>query len=367
MQVRTWMRGRNVGLIILIVVLLITAVWAIVKFIPIPTTTSPTSDLAVCGGDVVLPDRAMVNSNEFVKNSLPSSSLKWSDSVSTPFVATTPETMLDEVMQENGGNPTLLLMQVEALSEIVISENGTTIGDVNPCFGEFIELAKQGGGMAGGFIVNGTSVVDDVTFTAQRVNTLLLRLNLSGISTEQSVENWHIPPISGMSAGTLPVAVKNSVQEDLPVLALEYTLKGQDCPAFRVGFNTGDKRFERLPAGCSPTPPTSTTPPTCPPETPYGEWPVCKDSPSNDPAAQGNNRPGGNGVAPVQTDPVGDPAGGDPPATYTPSPSPSPSGPPKGSTADPTPAPSPQPSSPPSSDPVSPDEGAGCAPGIASC
>lgn len=46
--------------------------------------------------------------------------------------------------------------------------------------------------------------------------------------------------------------------------------------------------------------------------------------PSQSTQSQGNNKPGGGGTAPAQTDPVGPPAGGTPPPTYTPAPAPTP-------------------------------------------
>src|SRR5690606_34484594 len=115
-------------------------------------------------------------------------------------------------MTENGGNPTLLLMNVEGLSSIVIDDEGTTIGDINPCFGEFIELAKTGG-MDGSFILNGNKVVEDITYTAQRVNTLLLRLNLGDVVTDDSLWNWHIGAREALVVGNLPIATLNEVEE----------------------------------------------------------------------------------------------------------------------------------------------------------
>jgi len=90
----------------------------------------------------------------------------------------------------------------------------------------------------------------------------------------------------------------------------------------------------------------------CPPNLPYGGWDdelnmlVCKDTPLQDPEPQGNNKPGGGGLAPPQGDPLGPPAGGDPPTTYTPAPTPTPTVAPT-LTPDPTPAPTPEASQPP--------------------
>lgn len=90
--------------------------------------------------------------------------------------------------------------------------------------------------------------------------------------------------------------------------------------------------------------------PVCPPEMPYGQYPLCKDSPANDPEAQENNLPGGGGLAPPLSGPAAPPAAGAPPAIYTPAPAPSPA---PTLQPDPTPAPTPEATQPPAS---------GCAP-----
>jgi len=103
----------------------------------------------------------------------------------------------------------------------------------------------------------------------------------------------------------------------------------------------------------------------CSPNQPHGTFPVCKDSSSRDPQNQGNNKKGGGGLAPVQTDPQGPPAAGHPPVIYTTPPVPAPaSTPPVGSTPDPAPAPAPEPAAP---APSAPATGTSCAPGILVC
>lgn len=121
-----------------------------------------------------------------------------------------------------------------------------------------------------------------------------------------------------------------------------------------------------------PAVPTDNRPPVtpkkvCPPNQPFGTWPVCKDAPSNDPAAKGN--------APVGGGTNLDPGPGtyvppslmvQPPATpYVAPPPPVATTPPVGSTPDPAPAPAPQPSAPP---PTQAEDG-GCspAPGETTC
>lgn len=338
MHLSTWIRGRNVGLVAIVLVLMIAlATWAIVKIF-IPAAPTSADGLAVSPGDV-LPQEALCESDEFIPNSLPSTALVWSDSVSTPFKAKTPKGMFKEILAEDCGNPTVLMMNIEGLSAISI-EKDTTIGDVNPWMAEFVKTKNLSGFLS----ADKGHVTPAFQQVAELTNTVLLRLKVVGVSSDLSLENWHVAAREGLAAGALPVATLNDAQEALPALRLEYTMKGQECPAFAVGFNTADKRFEVLPLSCG-TPPT--TPPganpSCPPETPHGTWPVCKDSPNRDPEVQGHNKPGGGGLAPVQEDHVGPPAAGDPPATYTPAPTPSPSTPPVDSTPVPSPAPTPPP------------------------
>lgn len=124
--------------------------------------------------------------------------------------------------------------------------------------------------------------------------------------------------------------------------------------------------------------------PTCPPEMPNGNWPNCKDEPTQDPGPRGN--------APIGHGPNADPGPGQyiapenmvqppstpyvppaPPAPVVPAPQPpTPSNPNPAPvpTPDPAPAPSAEPSAPPTSNPVGPsDPGGGCLPppGMTTC
>ena len=121
----------------------------------------------------------------------------------------------------------------------------------------------------------------------------------------------------------------------------------------------------------TPTPKSKSTPtPTpvkvCPPNQPHGTWPVCKDSPSNDPAARGNAPVGGGtnlnpgpGTLIPRSQMVNPPSG----ARVNPAP-PVVQAPPVGSTPDPAPAPAPEPLAPVPADPAT---GTSCAPGIPVC
>ena len=294
-----------------------------------PASTVTGEDLLqnlTVGPEDVLPPEALCASNEFLRNSLASPSLAWSDSVSTPFDdESSEEAILQELRQELCGNPTELLMTVQGLSAIVVEDN-VTISDVNPWMAEFVELAK-----ADMFsLLFKTSEDGDSIFVtpefqtvAEMTNTVLLRLKSSGVVSATTLSNWHVDGRSGLAAGEIPVATPNPGRYTGEFIRLEYTAKGAECPIFTVGFNIGDKRFAELPGRCEPAPETGepepqpgpttpagetptvpptvpptttpTTPPTevCPPDKPYGTWPNCKDSPTRDPAAQGNAPQGG--------------------------------------------------------------------------
>ena len=104
----------------------------------------------------------------------------------------------------------------------------------------------------------------------------------------------------------------------------------------------------------------------CPPNQPFGTWPVCKDAPSNDPAPQGNAPVGGGtNVDPGPGTYVPPSLMVQPPAAPRVNPAPPVvQAPPVGSTPDPAPAPAPEPSAPVPADPAT---GTSCAPGIPAC
>lgn len=340
------------------------------------TTVSANQDLTVTPSDL-LPEQARCTSDEFIANSLPNSNLSWSDSVSTPFASSDASTMLTELLTENCGNPTVLAMNIEALSTIPI-EDGATIGSVNPWMAEFVSafnkddlsfLTKKAGSGDKLF------VTPEFQKYAAMTNTVLLRIKVIGVVSEQSLTNWHVAARSGLAAGEIPRATLNPTQESLPALKMEYTYKTGRC-LFAIGFNTGDKRFETLACTTAPKTPTSASTQSVPapkptPTTPPASQPTPtptleKKIPSQDSAPRGN--------APVGGGTNLDPGPGtyvppaqmvQPPATPYVAPAPPVvTTPPVTSTPDPAPAPSPQVSAPPASAPAT---GCSPAPGMTTC
>lgn len=383
-----WSRGLRVAIIGLVGLLL---VWGGVALTGMANGNDRPGDdvtlsdatkkkLTVNPEDLLPSDAKCTSGDRFNRNSI-SGKGKWSDSVSTPYKASAKDGMLKETFDENCTNPVLLDMNVQALSKVTI--DGWNVGDHNPWMGEFLARASDPS-LREAFLtkkenVDGVFVTADFQRTAAMTNTLLTRFKNVGVVTETSTTNWHLPG-GGLQAGELIRTVLNDKQENLPVLRLELTEKGQGC-VYAIGFNTGDKRFETLkceqppkPTPSSPTTPGQPTPecvkdcgpppppecvkdcsppppkPTCPPDMPHGEWPLCKDDPSNQP--DGNhpdgNQPGGHNDTDGPGDPNPEPTF--PTTPYTPPPAPTPSGPPKGSTPAPTQSnpPAPEPSSNPS-------------------
>jgi hypothetical protein len=177
------------------------------------------------------------------------------------------------------------------------------------------------------------------------------------------------------SSGSVVTAVDSQDNKASTVVTTADRKTGQVIKQDRV--NCGDQPYK-------PTPPP-TTPPTCvsahgPGWT--GTYPICKDPWTNDPQAQGHNKPGGGGVAPPVTTGPSAPAAGNPPATYTPPapPAATHSDPPQVNTAPQSaPAPTVNPATQPpnngvvgnSGDPTNPDpvpsSGASCNPVFQSC
>lgn len=222
---------------------------------------------------------------------------------------------------------------------------------------------------------------------ASRLVFLLSRYQLGQVMNINSTHHYHLVA-GGLTADNIPEVEISTAVDSRPSVAFFLTEKTACKPISVLGFNTGDKRpmLGAIPQSCAslkpPVPSTPSQPHTpssgctvncggtpgctsncmtvhvCPPSAPHGTWPVCKDDPSRDPQQQGNNKPGGGGQAPAQTDPVGPPAGGSPSVTYTPPPAPQPV-----HTTPPVVIPAPQPSPAPTVDPSQQPTNNGTVPG----
>ncbi|MDB5167221.1 MAG: hypothetical protein JWN26_366 [Candidatus Saccharibacteria bacterium] len=167
------------------------------------------------------------------------------------------------------------------------------------------------------------------------VGALFEQLTDKGVQTRSTSLNYHIATEGADTInaanpfGTIREFTLNPFQYTGEFEVVEFQLKGwpSNCNN-QILINTGDGRFAR--PDC--TPPTTTksncttscgttTTPLCK----VGEigtwWPngthTCKSSVLTDPSHQGHVPAGGSGHAPAQSDPVGKPAAGKPPTTYT--------------------------------------------------
>lgn len=223
-------------------------------------------DLAVYPEDLI-PAEAECDSDEFIKNSLPSTKLVYGDSVSTPFVSDDPLEMFFEYLSENCGNPTVLDQTIRGLYSMQ-ADDTHTIGQVNAWWmDEYLEMVPADVKLREAFLIKKEDegsklfVIDEFSQYAELANTVLLRMKIDGVYEEQSVTNWHIPARVGLVAGEIPRPQINTVTEErLAALHLEYTFKGAACGPIRIGFNRYDKRLEIFASDCKPfTPPSSCT------------------------------------------------------------------------------------------------------------
>ena len=200
---------------------------------------------------------------------------------------------------------------------------------------------------------------------------------------------------SKVSAGEAPTSATNTGVQDGTVVGSSFAGISGDRTAIQVTLPDGRTIWilarcgNPATAGPPPLPPGKTdqpapppeTPvtPVCPPDMPHGTPPNCKDSPTRDPAQNGNAPVGGGPnanpgpgtyVPPAQMQqppstprpnpapPAPEPPAPQPPTPSNPSPAPVP-------TPDPAPAPSPRPSAPP---PPAPETGCDAsAPGGSDC
>ena len=217
-----------------------------------------------------LPEGVLCTDDSFVPNSLQAvepgnlAKLQFSTAVSTPVQATEPLAARAEVFAERCGNPTLLDMDVKALSTLVIQ--GKTLAERNPWMAEFL-LMVDTQGLRQAFLIQkegqeGLFVSATYSQYASLMN-YLLSFWVPAIEALSSLENWHVV---NRPYGELPRAEQNPDQESQLALTLAYTAK-EGCPLAKVGHNMLDKRFERFepcPAPPPGAPVTTVVPGTTP-------------------------------------------------------------------------------------------------------
>lgn len=384
---RKWRAGAIISGIALSIILVVLALWgfnpqgatqsSIVPTAPPTPSATPTPpppvDLAVTQADLAAAT-APCASDKFNTNSMPNKDLVLGDSVSTRFTASLVANqdyvgMMNEFMSEDCGNLTLIDMAIHGLATLPVDQTHTA-RDVNSWWmDEYFAKIDSGKTLRELFLTkkagegNKLFVTADFQKYASLTNLLLARVKPVAMDASRSLSNYYVPARSGLAAGEIPVTELNPQPESRMAIWMGYTLKSGSCTNIEFGFNVLDKRFETR-ATCVITPPTTTCKTTnscttthtpgctsnCSPPVktcvsvygskyPNGLYPVCKDGEGNLPSNQGHNRPGGGGPAPVQTDPVGPPAAGTPPVTYTPAPVPAPA--PTSTPIGSTPAPSP--------------------------
>lgn len=287
---------------------------------------------------------------------------KWSDALSTPFTATDPDAIRDELQQAICQDPLLgnawLTFYATDVRDALKASRGVDLVELNPWLKPYTKIDKVND-KAAGFIplLNVSDPSDELIGTAIKqngawaadaalLNTLFDRFALAGIDARESVVNYHLVA-GGLVAEQLPEVERNPNQENLPALIFILTEKGQCQELLAIGANTGDKRPELFreivdctppPAtgcveNCGETPPCTDkcTPPPCPPGQvtnvngkcvtpksgnkddytyPEGKPPVNVQGPADSsPPPVTTTQPGGGGVVDTPSNPPGSETG----------------------------------------------------------
>lgn len=232
----------------------------------------------------------------------------WPDSIMPPFTTSDPAQVRAQVLQTNCTNPNYGVMNANAFANLVVG--GVKVVDLNPWLksyagtGNDLIATKAAAFMP---LLNVKTPTDaqkaaapqknrDYQEFIAKVNTLILRLFIDGTHSDQSIVNYHLL-VGGLTAG-LPMITINDHQENLPAVQFYLANKGQKGCILKVGYNTGDRRWEQFGCATTPGPGPSTTPTT-----------------PGTPTHPGTTPPGGCKSGCVTTPPTS------PPTTPTPSPS----------------------------------------------
>lgn len=173
---------------------------------------------------------------------------KWSDALSTPLPGG-----LDAVKASTCTDP--LYGSTVANMFATLKVDGVSVVSLNPWLRPFMDVS-QINDRASEFIplldvahpsqaqkVKAVAKNHDYQELANRLNTLMSRLQEAGTHAYKSERNWHLKA-AGMQVGGLPEVGLDSRIDVKPALILEGTVKNACGPVVRIGFNTGDKRPE---------------------------------------------------------------------------------------------------------------------------
>ncbi len=209
----------------------------------------------------------------------------WSDAISTPFAASDPMGILNEMQRELCVAPLLGVTYANFFARMEVGN--VKVVDLNDWLKPYAVDPSQVNDQASEFaplldvadpsqdqVVAAAQKQAEYRTLAERLGTLLTRFWLGEVQAQKSVLNYHLTA-GGLSVGGLPEVGINPNQEDLPALLLAVTEKDACVPIKVIGINVGDKRPEEFaPPECNPAPPKPGEPAPEPP--PSFNPPPCK-------------------------------------------------------------------------------------------
>lgn len=222
-----------------------------------------------------LPNEAKCATNLFVDHSVRLPELgnpdkkQSSTAVSIPLKGKDDAAVLSEMLAENCGNPTVMVMHVDDMllwddsqipgaeaNKAWLNEIKATIAEATFGINSFVEAKSD------------KNAADTVSPLFQKyaswVNTVLLRSLAEGQQSLTSVRNWEVSGAWAPNMG-LPVTQQATVQENKPAWVRIFKDKMGNC-LLRFGWNAEDRRLEIFPCAEPAPPGTPGTPGT--PETP---------------------------------------------------------------------------------------------------